>query len=192
LFTPAFQNPYSRQAEYGNCIFDHRQLFNLSLIVESPNNYGNAFARRLLGGWELLVITSRRTGDYLSLASGRDNSLTGIGLDRPDAVGDSHLDNPTLTRYFNTAAFAQNQPGQFGNSGRDSIQGPNQFNIDLGLSRRIRFKETRALEIRSEFFNALNHPTFGNPSTTLTNSRFGAITSASDPRILQFSLKFGF
>jgi hypothetical protein len=192
LFTPQYQNPYSRQAEYGNCIFDHRQLFNLSLIVQSPGNYGNPLARRLLSGWEFLLITSRRTGDYLTLASGRDNSFTGIGLDRPDAVGDSHVDNPTLTRYFNTAAFAQNQIGQFGNSGRNSIRGPNQFNIDLGLSRRISFKESRALEIRSEFFNALNHPTFGNPTTTLTNARFGAITSASDPRILQFALKFGF
>ena len=138
------------------------------------------------------MITSRRTGDYLSLASGRDNSLTGIGLDRPDVVGDSHLASPTLTKYFNTAAFAQNQAGQFGNSGRNSIRGPNQFNIDLGLSRRIKFTEFRALEFRSEFFNALNHPTFGNPTTNLTNSRFGAITSASDPRILQFGLKFGF
>jgi hypothetical protein len=107
-------------------------------------------------------------------------------------VGDSHLDNPTLTRYFNTAAFVQNQPGQFGNSGRNSIVGPNQFNIDFGLSRRFKIQETKTIDIRSEFFNVLNHPNFGNPSTTLTNARFGAITSASDPRILQFALKFAF
>ncbi|HKA00584.1 MAG TPA: hypothetical protein VKE70_28930, partial [Candidatus Solibacter sp.] len=192
LFSPQFQNPYSRQGEYGNCIFDHRQLFNLSLIAHSPNHYANATLRRLLGGWEAFVISSRRTGDFLSLSSGRDNSLTGIGLDRPDVVGDSHVDNPTLAKYFNTAAFAQNQPGQFGNSGRNSIVGPNQFNIDFGLSRRFKFQESRALDVRSEFFNVLNHPNFGNPSTSLTNARFGAITSASDPRILQFALKFAF
>jgi hypothetical protein len=160
--------------------------------VQSPSHYGNALARRLLSGWEFLMTTSSRTGDYLSLASGHDNSLTGIGLDRPDVVGDSHLDNPSLTKYFNTAAFAQNQARQFGNSGRNSMRGPNQFNVDLGLSRRIKFNKFRALEFRSEFFNALNHPTFGNPTTNPTNARFGAITSASDPRILQFGMKFGF
>jgi len=107
-------------------------------------------------------------------------------------VGDSHVENPTLTRYFNTAAFAQNQAGQFGNSGRNSIVGPNQFNIDFGLSRRVKVQETKSIEIRPEFFNVLNHANFGNPSTTLTNARFGAITSASDPRIRQFALKFAF
>ena len=192
LFSPQFQNPFSRQAEYGNCIFDHRQLFNLSLIAQTPSNYANAALRHVLGGWEAFVITTRRTGDFLSLASGRDNSLSGIGLDRPDVVGDSHLANPTLAKYFNTAAFVQNQPGQFGNSGRNSIVGPNQFNIDFGLSRRITLREAKAIEVRSEFFNVLNHPNFGNPSTTLTNARYGAITSASDPRILQFALKFAF
>jgi hypothetical protein len=70
--------------------------------------------------------------------------------------------------------------------------GPNQFNIDFGLSRRVKPREAKAFEIRSEFFNVLNRPSFGSPSTTLTNARFGAITSASDPRILQFALKFGF
>src|SRR5262249_25874085 len=138
------------------------------------------------------VITSRRTGDFLTLASGRDNSLTGIGLDRPDVIGDSHLGSPTLAKYFNPAAFAQNQAGTFGNSGRSNIVGPNQFNIDFGVSRLIKFRETKAIEVRSEFFNVLNHPNFGNPSTTLTNARFAAITSASDPRILQFALKFAF
>jgi hypothetical protein len=61
----------------------------------------------------------------------------------------------SFRKYFNTAAFAQNQPGQFGNSGRDSIVGPNQF---------------RAMEIRSEFFNALNHPTFGEFSNSASSS----------------------
>ena len=192
LFSPQMQNPYDRQSEYGNCIFDHRQIFNLSLIAQTPSSFSNAMLRHLLGGWETFVIASRRTGDFLSLASGKDNSFSGIGLDRPDVVGDSHLSNPTLAKYFNTAAFQQNQPGQFGNSGRDSIVGPNQFNIDFGLSRRFQFHEARAIEIRSEFFNILNHPNFGDPNTTLTNARFGAITSAADPRILQFALKFAF
>src|SRR5262249_47921090 len=153
LFSPQFQNPYSRQAEYGNCIFDHREVFNLSLIAHLPGKYPNAAMRRLLGGWEAFVITTRRTGDFLSVTSGRDNSLTGIGLDRPNVAGNSLLKTPTLTRYFNTAAFTQNQAGQFGNSGRNSIVGPNQFNIDFGLSRRVKVQEAKSIEIRSEFFN---------------------------------------
>src|SRR5262249_12978228 len=124
--------------------------------------------------------------------SGRDNSLTGVGLDRANLVGPFLLDQPTLGNYFNKAAFVQNTTGQFGNSGRNIVPGPNQFNIDFGLARRVPIGERKSVEIRSEFFNVLNHPNFGDPRKVLTDSLLGVITTANDPRILQFALKFAF
>lgn len=66
--------------------------------------------------------------------------------------------------------------------------------MDIGLNRRIAIREGKAFEIRSEFFNALNHPNFGDPRKVLTDSLVGSITTtgSADPRILQFALKFGF
>ena len=42
---------------------------------------------------------------------------------------------------------------------------------------------------RFEAFNAINHVNLSNPSTNLSSSNFGTITSAGDPRILQFAMK---
>jgi hypothetical protein len=48
------------------------------------------------------------------------------------------------------------------------------------------------LQFRAEFFNVLNITNFNNPVTTLGSANFGFITSARDPRIIQFGAKFNF
>ena len=46
------------------------------------------------------------------------------------------------------------------------------------------------VQFRAEFFNMFNNVNFSNPGGTLGNPNFGRITSASEPRILQLSMKF--
>jgi hypothetical protein len=48
------------------------------------------------------------------------------------------------------------------------------------------------VELRFEFFNILNHPSFQNPDNYLTDSTFGQISGTYGPRILQFALKYKF
>jgi hypothetical protein len=43
-----------------------------------------------------------------------------------------------------------------------------------------------------EAFNVLNHPTFGNPTSTFSSANFGKILSANNPRIMQFAAKYIF
>jgi hypothetical protein len=45
------------------------------------------------------------------------------------------------------------------------------------------------LELRGEASNVINRANFGVPVLTMTSSQFGQITSATDPRILQLTLK---
>ena len=47
-------------------------------------------------------------------------------------------------------------------------------------------------EARAEGFNVINHANFNAPSGNLSSATFGRITSAGDPRILQFALKLHF
>ena len=54
------------------------------------------------------------------------------------------------------------------------------------------FSEKHKLELRAEFFNLLNRANLGNPTTARINSLFGRITTAGDPRILQFGLRYAF
>ncbi len=189
--TVGSQNPYDRASEKGNCRTDVRHLFNLSLVAETPHWTGH-FLKTLISDWELAAIVTKRSGYWFPVTSGRDNSLTGIGQDRPDVVGNPVPDNPTLDRWFNTSAFVANKPGQFGSTGRNPLEGPGAFNLDIALIRRIRISERHSVQIRAEAFNVLNHPTFGTPRSSLTDTNFGRILTANDPRIMQFALKYAF
>jgi hypothetical protein len=134
------------------------------------------------------------SGGPFTITSGRDNSLTGNGYDRPDLVGIAELpsDRPRderIARYFNPQAFTQNQTGKFGNSGRNIMYGPGQFTMDLGLLKNFRIWEPLALQFRGELFNALNRVNLRNPVTLLTSPIFGRIADADNARMMQFGLK---
>jgi len=80
----------------------------------------------------------------------------------------------------------------FGNVGRNTLIGPGTFNIDLGAHKAFALREHVLLQLRGEFFNALNHTQLNNPDTTVSDSTFGRITSARSPRIAQLALKLTF
>jgi hypothetical protein len=186
-----YQNPFNRNADRGNCVIDLRQIFNFSGVFTSPR-FANSVMQKLAGNWELSTIFRRKTGLWFSPASGKDSSLTGVGADRPDLVGDTHLADPSINQWFNTAVFVQNAPGAYGNAGRNSLEGPASTTFDSALMRRFPLTERANLAFRFEAFNLLNHASFGNPSGTVNSSNFGKILGAADPRILQFALKLTF
>lgn len=49
--------------------------------------------------------------------------------------------------------------------------------------------ERTQVQFRAEFFNAFNHPNWDMPGRDYGASAFGVISSALDPRIIQFGLK---
>jgi hypothetical protein len=107
-------------------------------------------------------------------------------------VGNPDVDNPTLLRWFNTDAFVANGPGQYGNAGRNIIRGNKTVSFDMGVTRRFSVKEQQRLEFRAEAFNVLNIMRAGNPNVSLNSTLFGQVTTALDPRIMQFALKYVF
>jgi TonB dependent receptor len=193
LAFPQYQNPVNSSAEYGNCTYDHRQIFNTSIVATSPSRWSDVWARRLLSDWDLSAIVSSRTGDFLNPLSGADNSRTGVGLDRPNYVKGSRLSSRTIAKWFDTTAFTANPLGTFGNASRNSILGPAYIDVDLGFGRRFKFTESRDFQFRAESFNVFNHTNFSDPGTNLSaTSSYGKITGASDPRIIQLSAKIHF
>jgi hypothetical protein len=185
------QDPFNRHAEYGNCLSDHRHVFNLTSVVGSPK-FTSRSLNRFLGGWQESTIFTARSGGYSTVRVSSDNSRTGRGADRPNVVGDPNLSDPTIYQWFNTAAFQANPIGAFGDAGRDTVLGPGAWNIDVALSRSFAVKESQRIAVRAEAFNVMNHTRFGNPGTTLNTPTFGVITTALDPRIMQFALKYIF
>src|SRR5439155_14417115 len=92
-----------------------------------------------------------------------------------------------LTPYFDTKAFAGVTGVRFGNTGRNILRGPGYFNMDASVFRTFPIRERARLQFRTEAFNAMNHPRFGNPAATVTNGGFGNITAASNERQLRFA-----
>ena len=127
-----------------------------------------------------------------------DNSFSGVGSDRADYIGgNASLDTgrphgDVVAQYFNTAVFTPNAIGSFGNSGKNIIRGPHYFNADFGATKRTNIVERVALEFRAEFFNIFNNVMFNAPNSNQSSAQFGRITSALDPRIVQFGLKLEF
>ena len=97
-----------------------------------------------------------------------------------------------MARYFDTSRFVQNAAGTFGNSGKSILRGPGYFNTDFGLLKAANLTERMGLQFRAEFFNIFNNVNFNAPNTNRSSQQFGQITSALDPRILQFGLKLLF
>jgi hypothetical protein len=192
------QDPFNHRADRARSDEDRRHIFNTSFVYELPAwKQQRGILGKAFGGWMLSGMVRISSGGPVNVLSGQDFSLTGVGYDRPDLVGDpvrQHSSrNDMISKFFNTAAFVANQPGRYGNAARNLINGPASSATDLSLVKSFPISERLGrLQFRSEFFNAWNQVNFGNPVATLTNRSFGLIQSAGAPRILQFALRYQF
>jgi hypothetical protein len=184
--------PTDRSTNWGPCDADRPYISNTSLIVRSPG-VGNGLAHALTANWQVGTVFQARSGAPLTPTTTGNLSLTGLNNQRPVIVGDPNSANPTADQWFNTAAFAPNTPGLWGNTPKGFLRGPGFWNLDLALTRNLEIGDAKHVEVRWEVFNVFNHVTLGNPNVTFGNPNFGKITStAGGPRIMQFAVKFVF
>lgn len=89
-----------------------------------------------------------------------------------------------MKQWFNTADFANPGAQQWGDSGRNILEGPGTKNVDFSLFKSTSLREGSTLQLRAEFFNLFNTPQFNNPTATV-GPGFGTISSAGSPNTLQ-------
>jgi len=159
-------------------------------------------------GWEMGGIFTLVTGSPFTVLSGRDNSLSGVGFDRPNVTGSPELSggrsrDDRMARYFDTSVFTPNLPGQFGNAGKASLRFPGQATWDMGLFKNFSITERQKLQFRFNFYNWLNHPlwsfnggnlnlSFSNINLQPNNSDFGVTTQKQGHRIIEMGAKYTF
>jgi hypothetical protein len=194
LASTQYQDQTNRRGERGSCTFDHRFIFNTSVVATSPG-FGGGAARMVTKNWQLSPLVSLVTGQPLMITDGgQDISRTGQLQDRPNLVLPNNVypAQRTVQSWFNPAAFAVQPVGTFGNLGRSAVYGPGTIQWDMSLSRRFELKERFKLDFRSDFFNIMNHGNWNNPVVTINSGTFGQITTFGPPRIIQMAVKLYF
>ncbi len=176
----------------GNCNQDIRHNFSGSFVFASPK-FASPLLQKLAGNWQVSPIIRIASGLAVNPVSSRDNAFNGDNVNqRPNLVGNPNMDQQTFDRWFNTAAFVANGPGELGTAGRNILRGAKNTTINVALSRRFTVREGQSVELRGEAFNLPNLVNPDPPNGSFASPLFGKVTSAGDPRILQFALKYVF
>jgi hypothetical protein len=181
---------FNRRLERDLSTGDIPNVFVASFTYELPFGRGKKY-----GGFELAGVVQLQSGIPLAVTQVTNfNAFAGFGTQRPNLVTDPNLPSSerTTTRFFNTAAFTIAPQFTIGNSSRNPVRGPQYRNADIALIKRTYFGEDVNIEFRAEVFNLTNTPPLGAPATIAGAAGFGTITSAGDPRVLQFGLKVNF
>jgi hypothetical protein len=162
--------------------------------------------RAWLGGWQVNGIVTLASGSPFSTLLGFDRARSlpqsGGGGQRPD-LAPGRSSNPVLgspDRYFDPLAFLLQEPGFFGNLGRNTIIGPGTAGVDFSLIKELPLSMEQKLQVRVEAFNVMNRANFAVPQER-TVFASGGVRVGSAGRIrqtttsarqIQLGLKFFF
>ena len=151
--------------------------------------------------YECQITTQPVTGHFIF----DPNSFSNVPLEN-NAYYDTQVINNVPTLVPN-ACFPQldpvNNPGDrtYGLA-RNVLRGPHLTNLDVALAKTTAITERVSLEFRVEYFNALNHPEFAQPTvldgaTNINGATFGQITTTGSfrgaaPRIGQLAMRLTF
>ncbi len=164
-----------------------------------------------LAGWQTNGVLTVRTGFPFTLAGGNLN--TG-GFTLPDRVADGRLgDRAGRQLWYDITAFRRTECNivgrqdlcHYGNAAMDAINAPGGQVLDFSVFKNWKLPflgDQGRIQLRSEFFNLMNHPNFGQPngiSFATTSSvipdgvRNGEVRGLRNPmRVIQFAAKIYF
>jgi len=206
---PAFY----RAKNYGPTPNDIPHNFQTTVIAELPFGKGKHWlsggkAASIAGGWQLSGLFSDFSGRPFT-AVAANATLNAVNSNQfADCVSTPHQTGDIL-HWYDPAAFAVPAAGRFGTCGQNSLRGPGLINADLGLERKITFKDRYVFAIRGEMFNVGNTPHHASPGFTnstaftqnnsVSNSAFMNATNIAntgrdgiDERTVRFSMKITF
>ena len=188
--------------------------FVLSMLYKLPSPSQSHLMTETLGGWSLATATLIQDGRQESIGYTATNNVYGNNVDRASFAAGCTAKNLSTTGslqsringYVNTKCLStpavigdDGIATDYGNTPNGVIRGVDQVNADISLAKTFQARWPREganATFRADFFNAFNHPNFGDPDLAYTGptaSAFGTITGMStNPRILQFSIKLGF
>jgi hypothetical protein len=191
--TPLLQNYYNLHAQWGTAKLSIPQRFSLSAVYALPIGSGGRFLQstpvvsQVIGHWKVSTVAQFQVGLPYNVSQA-DQLQIGSGGQFVTETGNPNLSrgSRSVAKWFNTSAFSITPPDTLGNGPRASFYGPGQNVWDISLMRDIPLWEHAAFTLRVDAHNAFNHPQFSGLNTLLsaTNTAFGTVTGAQDPRSL--------
>ncbi|MBL8203396.1 MAG: carboxypeptidase regulatory-like domain-containing protein [Blastocatellia bacterium] len=205
-------NINNRRLNYARSDFDQTHFFVGYGIWDLPFGQGQRFLtnappviRQIVEGWNINGVLTLTSGRPFTVYSGSNqisdvNSVPANCNGCSPKMGKVDLTSSTFNGfvgYFTAeqlARFSQPAPGTVGNVGRNFFDGPNRFNVDAAFLKRTPIREGMNFELRFEFFNLTNSPTFSFPTATITSATFGRIgaTVISESRKVRIGAKLNF
>lgn len=213
------QNVYNIHGDWGPAGDDVRHAFSATGTYQLPYGHGQKFGgdsnillQEILGGWKVSGSSIAYTGFPVTVTSTPEYSalvFAYTGAARPDQINPVKIVGRSVSHWFgtdpsitspcssgavnSTCAFATQSQTNFGDVRTGSLRAPGFFNVDAALQKSFTVFHEQHVDFRSDFFNAFNIASYGNPDNGITDSNFGQITSTrSTERHIQFELKYAF
>ncbi|HTT19295.1 MAG TPA: carboxypeptidase regulatory-like domain-containing protein [Candidatus Sulfotelmatobacter sp.] len=199
------QDPNKPWLERSLSTFDIPHVFQISYSYDLPFGRGRAFlgnmprwADLIIGGWKTNGIWRIADGRPLAFNVADGNPIPTYGTQRPNIVGTPKRNHGSdfVDQYFvDDTVFQRPDDFTMGNAPRalGSVRSPWSFTANLSVGKQFYIREAMNFEVRLEAQNALNHPVFGTPNTSVDDENFGKIFYTSvGPRQVQLAFKFNF
>jgi hypothetical protein len=202
-------NPFNYRSSRALSLFNSAQRFVLNYYWEFPVPRYNGFKGRLLDDWAMSGIIQFQTGFPIRIQTQDDaeliSSLFFLSADAPQLTGPLQIQSgkqvttqvvngtPQTGHFaFNAGSFSDPPLGSFSTTPRSICCGAGQNQWDVTFSKRIALSELRYFQFRADIFNLFNKTEFVNPDGNFSDTTFGQIQQARDPREVQVALKFYF
>ncbi len=191
-------NPFNYKASRSLSLFNSAQRFVLNYYWEFPVPRYSGFKGKVLDDWSMSGIIQFQSGFPIRIQTQDDNELISslffLGAGAPQLTGPLQILNPKTNGnfYLNPAQFADPTLGTFATTPRSICCGPGLNQWDVTFSKRIALSEAKYFQFRADIFNLFNKTLFVNPDGNFSDTTFGQIQQARDPRLVQFALKFFF
>jgi len=191
-------NPFNYKASRSLSLFNSAQRFVINYYWELPVPRYSGFKGKVLDDWSMSGIIQFQSGFPIRIQTQDDNELISslffLGAGAPQLSGPLQIQNPKTNGgfYLNPAQFSDPTLGTFATTRRSICCGPGLNQWDVTFSKRFAISEAKYFQFRADFFNLFNKTLFVNPDGNFSDTTFGQIQQARDPRLIQFALKFFF
>jgi hypothetical protein len=187
------QNPFNVRGNYGPSDYDVRNYVSASLVFNDMFRHAGFKwgPNRVFGGWTLSSNWFFRTGLPFSIVdTSAEAPLLGLNFDGPifatpvakvpGSCGSSAVNTPCLSA-SQFAPAANGMPTGFGTMGRNSVYGPDFFDVDLALTKDVAITEHVTFSFGAQAYNLFNHSNFDQPVNDISNPQFGSSIATVGP-----------